>query len=242
MLSLVIYGFCTLVASTWAEPWQGDFETEDLSQWHYLANPAGISVQSDCVYQGGYAAEITISGDEQFLWHGNAALNRSELNFKPADTREGTDVYFGWSYYLPKPLSSAKHELGYWESSDSWQQQVRFNIHGEALSFQSSRADEVYWRLPEGASAGVWHDLAMHIHFSSDPTQGHMTIWHDGEKISEQYLQTRVNDTDAMFTQIGILRAREDSTATILIDNARQATDVQTLLAAFDPDRPVTCD
>lgn len=225
-----------------ADPlWRGDFETGDLSQWHYLINPDGIRVQTECVYEGRYAAEIRLNGEARFLWHGNEALNRSELNFKPADTGEGADVYMGWSFYLPEPLSSARHEFGYWESSDSWQQQMRFNIHGEALSFQSSAADTVYWHLPGGASAGVWHDLAMHIHFSSDPAKGHITIWHDGVKISEQFLQTRVNDTDAMFTQIGILRAREDASETLLIDNARQVSGQEELLAAFDPGRPVHC-
>lgn len=226
-----------------AQPiWRGDFETGDLSQWHYLANPQGISVQSQCVYQGDYAAQITLNGDEQFLWHGNEALNRSELNFKPSDTREGAEVYFGWSFYLPRRLSQAKHELGYWESSDSWQQQIRFNIHGEALSFQTSSADTAHWSASQGASAGVWHDVAMHIHFSSDPQKGHVTLWHDGDQVFAEHMQTRINDTDAMFTQIGILRAREDSTETILIDNARQTDNADDLLAAFDAGTRVKCD
>lgn len=234
VLVLIAQGLC---ADTL---WRGDFETGDLSQWHYLINPDGIRVQTECVYEGQYAAEITLNGDARFLWHGNEALNRSELKFKPADTREGADVYVGWSFYLPRALSPARHEFGYWESSDSWQQQMRFNIHGETLSFQASGADEVYWRLPGGASAGVWHDLAMHIHFSSDPARGHVTIWHDGREVFRQFLQTRVNDTDDMFTQIGILRSREKTSETLLIDNARQASGPEQLLAAFDR-RPVHC-
>ncbi|UTF58896.1 polysaccharide lyase [Gilvimarinus sp. DA14] len=243
MKIMVLVGLLAVAASAQADDiWRGDFETGDLSQWHYHLNPQGIEVQSDCVYQGEHAALITLTGAEEFLWHGNAALNRSELTFKPSDTREGAEVYFGWSFYLPEALSQAKHELGYWESSDSWQQQIRFNIHGEALSFQTSSADTAHWSAPQGASAGVWHDVAMHIHFSSDPQKGHVTLWHDGEQVFAQHLQTRVNDTDAMFTQIGILRAREDSTETILIDNARQTDNAVELLAAFDADTRVKCD
>lgn len=253
LIALIMLGLVTGIAHaqvttdtqapTDAEPlWRGGFETGDLTEWHYLANPKGISVTRECAYEGDYAARIEIDGSDEFLWHGNAALNRSELNMKPADTSEGANVYFGWSYYLPRPLSLAKHELGYWESSDSWLQQMRFNIHGEALSFQASNASEVYWTLPEGAAAGRWHDLAMHIRFSSDPERGYVEIWHNGERVSGFAMQTRVNDTDAMFTQIGLLRHREDSQETILIDNARQASSLAGVLAGFDPQVVVTCE
>ncbi|MDO6747773.1 polysaccharide lyase [Gilvimarinus sp. 1_MG-2023] len=241
MKSLLLF-LSLLASNTMAgQLWRGDFETGDLSQWPYLTHPQGISIQSDCVYEGNYAADITITGAESFLWHGNPDLNRSELHFKPADTREGADVFLGWSFFLPQPLSVAKHEFGYWEAQDSWQQQMRFNIHGTALSFQASGADSAYWHLPDGASAGVWHDLAMHIHFSLAPNLGRVTIWHDGIKVFNQTMQTRANKTDAMFTQIGLLRSREDSAATLLIDNARQSDSIESLLAAFDPNTKVTC-
>lgn len=213
--------------------WRGDFETGDLSQWHYLTNPQGIGVQSECVYEGRYAGVIEITGADEFLWHGNAALNRSEFNVKPSDTSEGADTFLGWSFYLPEPWSEAKHELGYWESSDSWQQQMRFNIHGEALSFQSSSAGDYHWQLDKGASAGVWHDLAMQVHWSSDPQKGFIEIWHDGDKVARTRMQTRVNDKDAMFTQIGILRHQQDRVERIYIDNARQGETLQEVLAGY---------
>lgn len=221
--------------------WQGDMEMGDLSQWSYLANPAGLSVAEDCVYEGDYAARIAIDGSEQFLWNGREDLNRSELNYRPANTAEGDNTYFGWSFYLPATFADARHELGYWESADSWKQHMRFNIEGDTFSFQLSDAEERFWEVPGFAAPGVWRDVAMHIHWSSDPEKGFMEVWLDGESMGKTAMATRVNDTDPMFTQIGILRDQREETEVIYIDNAREGENIEMVLAAFDADRPVTC-
>ncbi len=242
MKIMMLMGLLAMAVSVWADnSWRGDFETGDLSQWDYHLNPQGIKVQSDCVYEGQHAALITLTGDESFLWHGNAALNRSELTFKPADTSEGSTTNFGWSYYLPEAWSDAKHELGYWESDTSWQQQMRFNIHGTELSFQASAADDVFWRLADGASPGQWHDIAMQVHWSSDPDVGFVRIWHDGNVMDKVHMQTRVNERDPMFTQIGILRTQTEAVERMVIDNARQADTIDHVLAGFDANAGSTC-
>lgn len=232
-----------LAPAVLAQPliWRGNMESGDLSQWHYLANPAGISVVEDCVYDGEYAARIAIDGSEQFLWNGREDLNRSELNYRPASTGEGEDTYFGWSFYLPAALADARHELGYWESADSWQQQMRFNIEGETFSFQLSSAGERFWEVPGFATPGVWRDVAMHIHWSSDADKGFVEVWLDGESMGKTPMATRVNDTDPMFTQMGILRDRREETEVIYIDNAREGETIEAVLQAFDANRPVTC-
>ncbi|WP_041521857.1 polysaccharide lyase [Gilvimarinus agarilyticus] len=221
--------------------WQADFETGDLSQWPYITNPVGASITSDCTYEGQYAGQIAITGDEKYLWHGNEALNRSEFNYQPAATGEGDTTYIGWSFYLPAPLLSVKHEIGYWESGNSWQQQMRFNLIGETLSFTRSDATEPYWSKPGFASAGVWHDVAMAVHWSTDPAQGYVDIWLDGKAMGRTQMQTRVNNTDPMFTQIGLLRHRVAQREVILIDNVRAADNIDDVLAAFNPQEPKTC-
>jgi|SRR5690554_1077865 len=233
-----------LAPSVWAQSllWQGDMETGDLSQWHYLANPTGISVVQSCVYEGESAARIAIDGSEQFLWNGRQDLNRSELNYRPANTAEGEDTYFGWSFYLPEVFADARHELGYWESADSWQQQMRFNIEGDTFSFQQSSAAEKIWAVPGFASAGVWRDVAMHIHWSSSADTGFVEVWLDGESMGKVKMATRVNETDPMFTQIGILRDQREETEVIYIDNARQGKDMAAVLAGFDAGAERSCE
>ena len=118
--------------------WQGNFETGDISQWSTPINPAGLSVTSECVFDGKHAGKVRLTGDESFLWKGNKFLNRSEFHHRNSAgmTHEGKDTFFAFSFYLPKKLSEHKHELGYWESDKSWQQTLRFNITGSELSFQ----------------------------------------------------------------------------------------------------------
>ena len=221
--------------------WRGDFESGDLSQWGYLTLPAGLSLEESCVYEGRYAGRVEITGDEQFLWQGNEQLNRSEFHHKPADTAEGDDTYFGWSFYLPAPLSAKPHEIGYWESDQSWQQQMRFTLSGTDFSFQKSDATEVFWNKENFAVPGIWHDVTMHIHWSTDAAKGFVKVWLDGEYMGEDTFQTRVNDADRMFTQIGLLRSREDSREVILIDNVREGTSMASIMGEFDLDTPVTC-
>jgi ribose 5-phosphate isomerase A len=65
--------------------WRGDFETGDFSQWTYLLNPQGLSIEKACVYDGEYAGRITINGNDDMLWQGNRYLNRSEFSYQPAN-------------------------------------------------------------------------------------------------------------------------------------------------------------
>ncbi|HEY7885922.1 MAG TPA: polysaccharide lyase [Cellvibrionaceae bacterium] len=241
-----IAALCSLVLlspAVLAQPllWQGDMETGDLSQWSYIANPKGVSLVQDCVYQGNYAARIAIDGDEKFLWNGREDLNRSELNYRPENTMEGDNTYFGWSFYLPAILADARHELGYWETQNSWKQHMRFNIEGDVFSFQLSDAPERFWEVPGFATAGVWRDVAMHIHWSSDPEKGFMEVWLDGKSMGKTAMATRYNDTDAMFTQMGILRDRREEQEVIYIDNAREGESIEAVLAGFGAGNPVTC-
>ena len=223
--------------------WQGDFETGDLSQWSYLLNPQGLSVQENCVYEGHYAGRAMITGEPDMLWHGNEKLNRTEFSHKPSAGRigEGQETFFGWSFYLQQPLSEHKHEIGYWESDKSYQQMLRFNIIGQDFSFQESAANSPFWTKPGFASPGVWHDVVLHIGWSTDPDKGFTQVWLDGENMGKQFFKTLYAADESMFTQIGILRARNDQVETIFIDNVREAGDLDTARKAFDGARSVNC-
>jgi hypothetical protein len=236
--SLALLGALLMSASAHSKIlWQGDFETGDMSQWSTPINPAGHSVISGCVFDGKYAGKITLTGDESFLWHGNKDLNRSEFHHRytvgesnEGSTQEGSDTFFAFSFYLPKELSKHKHELGYWESDKSWQQMFRFNIHGSELSFQETAAKDVYWTLPEGATSGKWHRIALHIHWSTDSKTGSTEVWVNGKHMGKHHFQTLPVKDALMFTQIGILRHQETSTEEILIDGALRTDNLTELL------------
>ena len=212
--------------------WQGNFETGDIAQWNTPINPAGLSVVSDCVFDGKHAGKVRLTGDDSFLWKGNKFLNRSEFHHRRAagNTHEGKDTFFAFSFYLPKKLSEHKHELGYWESDKSWQQMLRFNIAGSELSFQETAAKKVLWTLPEGAAPGQWHRIAMHIHWSTDPEVGSAEVWVNGKHMGKNHFKNLPAKDALMFTQIGILRTQENTVEEILIDGAMETDNLTELL------------
>ena len=212
--------------------WHGNFETGDRSQWHTSINPAGLSVTTECFFEGSHAGKVRLTGDKSFLWNGNKFLNRSEFHHRgnAGDTMEGKETFFAFSFYLPKKFSEGKHELGYWESDKSWQQTLRFNITGTELSFQESAANNALWKLPEGAAPGQWHRVAMHIHWSTDPIKGSAEVWVNGQHMGKNHFKNLPAKDALMFTQIGILRTQEDTVEEIYIDDAMETDNLTELL------------
>ncbi len=219
-------------AATASILWQGNFETGDTSQWHTGINPAGLSVTTQCVFEGKYSGKVRLTGDDSFIWKGNKFLNRSEFHHRSAAglTYEGKDTFFAFSFYLPKKLTNHKHEIGYWESDKSWQQTLRFNITGTELSFQESAAKEVLWKLPEGATPGQWHRVALHIHWSTDANIGATEVWVNGQHMGKHYFKNLPTQDALMFTQIGILRTQEPTVEEIFIDGALETDNLTELL------------
>ena len=215
-----------------SDQWRGDFESGDSSQWHSRLNPAGLSVASGCTREGKFAGKVTLTGAAEFLWHGNPQLNRSEFHHRgrAGDTAEGKDTFFGFSFYLPKAFTPNKHEFAYWESDKTWKQAFRFNISGTELGFQESAAMTPLWVLPTGAVPGVWHDVAMHIHWSSVASDGAVQVWFDGKDMGKHHFSTLPHKEALMFTQIGILRSQQDAVEEILIDAAYEASSMAELL------------
>lgn len=226
-----VFAFTTYHASA-SILWQGDFETGDISQWHTSINPAGLSVTTKCAFDGKQSGKVRLTGDDSFLWKGNKFLNRSEFHHRGTEgmTYEGKDTFFAFSFYLPKKFTAHKHELGYWESDKSWQQTLRFNITGSELSFQESAAKDVLWKLPDGATPGQWHRIAMHIHWSTNPDIGSAEVWVNGQHMGKNYFKNLPAKDALMFTQIGILRTQEKTIEEIFIDGALETDNLTELL------------
>lgn len=216
--------------------WKADFETGDTGQWHWIANPEATGVSTECSFEGKFAGKIELSGDEKFLWNGRADLNRSEFHYSPekGSTHEGKETFFGFSFYLPEAFSSVgRHELGYWEADQLWQQMMRFNIEGEDFSFKATAAEKPFWTESKGAQAGHWHKVAMHIYWSVDPQKGFAQVWLDGKDKGKFFFQTLPAADTYMFNQLGILRNQQDKIETIFIDKVF-ATDNLTELMESD--------
>ena len=216
-------------AASAAPVWIGDLETGDLSQWSGVLNGdingmAYASVSGAEVEQGQWAARIELHNDA--VWPNG--LKRVELNHSPADgrTAEGAALFFAWSFYLPTTLpEDPSQQIGYWESADSYQQMMAFEISGERMSFSTRQPNNViHWDEDGVATAGVWHRLAMRILWSKDPAIGTVDVWLDGEQVVTAAPAKTLADDNPHFTQVGLLRGQVEfaDVAVILIDDAME--------------------
>lgn len=241
-----VFAFCAWASYSYSENliWEADFSNGDLSGWTGLLHEHGLSVQNDCAYRGEWAGQVTLTGEDRFIWREKKHLNRSEFKYLPQEhlTQPGTETFFGWSFYLPEKLTETRHETGYWESQGSWQQIFRFNIVGSDLSFQASGEDKAFWSKPDFALPGKWQDVAMHIHWSTDPEEGFVEVWLNGERQQRNYLATLANDEDPMFVQLGLLRDQQEAVESILFDNIRHGKSMEAVLDRFDPEIARECD
>jgi hypothetical protein len=215
--------------------WRGDFESQGLSQWSGTNHGDCIDLVSDSVLEGDNAARIEINDHEGHIW--SNGLNRVEFRYEPGApaTAEGEDLYFGWSFMLPELFTEDNHQIGYFESSDTWQQMMSFVVEGSTLSFVTRRPQNVQHWTTRDLEAGVWYDLAMHIRWSKDKNEGFVSVWFDGEKVVvERHAQT-LNDDNAHFIQLGILRDTITTDESMYVDNARRGTSIDDVLLARIP-------
>jgi hypothetical protein len=215
--------------------WRGDFESQGLSQWSGTNHGDCIDLVSDTVLEGENAARIEINDDEGHIW--SNGLNRVEFRYEPgaAATAEGQDLYFGWSFMLPELFTQDNHQIGYFESKDTWQQMMSFVVEGSSLSFVTRRPQNVQHWSTEALEAGVWYDLAMHIRWSKDRNEGLVSVWFDGEKVVGEKSAQTLNDDNAHFIQLGILRDTIATDESMYVDNARRGTSIEDVLSARVP-------
>jgi hypothetical protein len=231
-----------LIASCLCSPaeaqivWRGDFETNTLNQWSGLNNGTGIQVTDELVLEGDHAGLIQITDDEAHIW--SNGLNRVEFRYAPGAqaTAEGQDFYFGWSFLLPELFTEDSHQIGYFESDKTWQQMMSFLVEGSTLSFVTRQpSNQVHWSTSE-LQANTWYDLAMHIHWSQDQNLGTVSVWLDGEPVVQEASARTLNDANAHFIQLGILRDTIEQDESIVIDNARQGTRMEDVLNTRVPE------
>lgn len=203
-----------------ATVWTGDFETGDISQWNTALNGGNISIVTSPVLQGSRAAQIRLTNDARW----SNGMKRVELNHKPASARtdEGAETYFAWSFYLPEALAaSPRTQIGYWESDQTYQQVMSFEVEGQRIRFSTRKPqNKVHWEADGMVTPGVWHRIAMRIKWSK--TAGSVDVWFDGEQVVTQGAAQTLADDNDHFTQIGLLRDQVEfqDTPILILDDA----------------------
>ena len=199
--------------------WKGDFETGNLEQWKGAPKSDAVKVVQDPVREGKYACRIDGSNAAK-----RGTLDRIEFQHQPQQEAEGTERYFGWSVYLPKKFTDTSHQVGYFETRNSWSQVMSFEAKGEDLKFSTRQPYTLHWTGKGKLTAGRWHDFALHVIWSRDAAKGLVEVWFDGEPVVKPTKTATLRDENVAFFQLGFIRETSDVPESIVIDHIVEAT------------------
>ncbi len=228
-LKLIAAGCCLVAAAQLSAEvlFHADFETGDLSQWGNEGtsgrniSPRNVAVVTDIVQQGRYAARFTIHEDDVF----NERQLRVQLGGPRVTVAEGSDTYMSFHLYMAAAPKD-RDNFFYWEGAPP----PRYN---NVMTWWVEPGDDGGTRIRYGTgnlgrngtewdapfAIGRWHQLAMHLHWSEDPTIGNVRLWFDGELVLDRKLKTKGPES-VYFCQPGIHRSpHRSSVDTIYFDN-----------------------
>ncbi|MCA9129672.1 MAG: polysaccharide lyase [Planctomycetales bacterium] len=208
------------------ELFRADFETGDLSQWKQTgtnsvnASERNVQVVTDPVQQGKFAVKITIHPDDVF----NQRQLRAQLGGPKVHVQEGSDTFMSFALCMQQPPLD-RDNFFYWEGQPPprWNNVMTWWVEPKGdktfISYGTGNLgrDGVHWQAE--FEIGKWHQLAMHIRWSEDPTKGSVSLWFDGKKVLEKNLKTKGAES-VYFCQPGIHRSpHRESIDTIFFDN-----------------------
>jgi hypothetical protein len=220
--------------------WKADFETGDISQFNGNVNATNkgrtnIEIVSDPVRQGKAAAKLTLHPDDTFA----ARQMRVQLTRHSPRTGEGQDLFL--SFYLrmnEAPL--ARDNFAYWESDESWRNMMTWWVEpreggGATINFGTGNlGPSKHWTAD--FTPGRWHQLAMHIRWSTNPQAGRIKLWYDGKVVVDIPAQTKA-DANPMFFQPGVHRAERSSAVDTLFFDDFVEGDTLADIRLIKPDR-----
>lgn len=209
--------------------WRADFETGTLEQWKSPPKSDAVKIVQapEPVREGKCALRIDGSNAAK-----RGALDRIEFQHQPLPpgTAEGTERYFSWSVYLPKKFTDTAHQVGYFETRNSWSQLLAFEARGEDLKFTTRVPYKVQWTGTGKLTPGRWHDFVLHVFWSRDPGKGFVEVWFDGEKVVPLVKTATLRNEsveNVAFFQLGFMRATSEVPETIFIDHIVEGTTLE---------------
>jgi MYXO-CTERM domain-containing protein len=162
-------------------------------------------VLGEQVHGGSLACKITVHPDDSFTYN----QNRVDIQHPSTLTAEGKDSYLSGWYMMPEDAKT-RNEISFYESNNSFQNAMDMWVApktggGTTINFAIGfLPDKAAWTAD--FKAGVWHQVAIHVHWSQMATVGYADIWLDGVKaVSMMKGKTKPN-TDTLFFQTGLHR------------------------------------
>ncbi|MBY0502449.1 MAG: polysaccharide lyase [Bryobacteraceae bacterium] len=208
---------------------QASFETGDLSEWSQTgtrgqnATPRNIQVVDDVpgIPHGKRAAKFTIHPDDVF----NPSQLRAQVGGPRVTVEEGSDTYLSFYLYVDQAPED-RDNFFYWEGNPpprynnvmTWWIEPSEN-GGALIRYGTGNLGRNGTEWSAEFTVGKWHHLAMHIHWSEDPTKGNTRLWFDGKPVLDRKLKTKGAES-VYFCQPGIHRSpHRPSVDSIYFDN-----------------------
>jgi hypothetical protein len=198
--------------------WTSGFEKGDLSEWTPGVNATktlaggmvrqNVVVQQAQVYTGKYACEITVHPDDLF---GQYVQDRVDIQHQSTLTAEGKDTWVS-GHYLMLADAGMRNEFAFWESNVSSTNVIDFWVEpkGEGGTGTTVNFGVGFLGATQLWSAdfviGKWHQVAIHVHWSTNPKLGGVDVWFDGKQVVTAYAFQTKPDANTLFYQNGLHR------------------------------------
>jgi MYXO-CTERM domain-containing protein len=196
--------------------WTSTFEKGDLSEWSPGVNATktlaggtirkNVVVQTAQVYAGQYACEITVHPDDLF---GQYNQDRVDIQHQSTLTAEGQDTWISGHYMMPAD-AGVRNDFAWWESNVSFTNVMDFWVEpktggGTNIVFGVGfLGATVVWTAD--FAIGTWHQVALHVHWSTNATLGGVDVWFDGKQVVTAYKAKTKADANTLFYQNGLHR------------------------------------
>lgn len=209
-LALPLCALCATVPASAVVTWTATFEAGDLSEWSPGINATkgdrrNVEVLGEQVYRGMYAGKITVHPDDTFTF----GQNRVDIQHPSTLTDEGKELWLTGHYMMPED-AKVRNQIGFFESNVSYQNVMDFWVQpkeggGTTLHFGVGFLGEN--ELWSGDfTKGVWHQIGIHVLWSTDPAKGSVDVWFDGVQVVTGYKTRTKADGNTLFYQTGLHR------------------------------------
>ncbi len=218
--------------------WKGDFETGNSSQWtkEERVNSNRLMVVSDRVREGSYALRAQVDQGDRPI---QASGNRNELvyvgeEYAPAKAEGAVRVY-AWSTLFNEDYPS----VNTWQVFTQWHHTglngsppVEFYVIGEQMRMRVGGSNSRdLWSAP--LNRGQWNDFAVHIKWSSNPNEGYVELYHNGQLVVPRTVMATMYPGDGIYLKQGLYRnANIAAQGVVFHDGFTVATDVADVLPA----------
>jgi MYXO-CTERM domain-containing protein len=214
--------------ATAAVVWTATFEKGDLSEWQAGVNGTkgtrkNVEVLGEQVHTGMFAGKITVHPDDTFTF----GQNRVDIQHPSTLTGEGKHSWLSGYYMMPAD-AKVRNEFGFYESNGSFQNVMDFWVApktggGTTINFGVGFLGAT--KLWTGDfSAGVWHQVAIHVLWSMSAQTGSVDVWFDGSQVVTAAKAKTKADANTLFYQTGLHRgAVANFVETIYIDDFIEA-------------------